>query len=72
MKGSRLIRLQGPYVDLDEIERTAAPYSRLALEVNAVPPNAGSLAFHAARGFVEVGVLGDDTKAVSLMTKELG
>ncbi|MEZ5092773.1 GNAT family N-acetyltransferase [Nocardioides sp.] len=56
----------------DEIERTAAPYARLALEVNAVPPNAGSLAFHAARGFLEVGVLGDDTKAVSLMVKELG
>ncbi len=55
----------------DEIEQVAAPYSRLTLEVNAVPPNEASLAFHVARGFVEIGTLGDETKAVSLMTKEL-
>jgi predicted GNAT superfamily acetyltransferase len=55
----------------DEIERVAAPYSRLTLEVNIQPPNEASLAFHLARGFVEVGTLGDQTKAVSLMSKEL-
>lgn len=56
----------------DEIERVATAYSRLTLEVNAVPPNEGSLAFHASRGFVQVGTLGDDTKAVALLSKELG
>ncbi len=55
----------------DEIEGVAAPYSRLTLEVNAVPPNEASMAFHLARGFIEVGTLGDETKAVALLTKEL-
>lgn len=55
----------------DEIEQVAAPYSRLTLEVNILPPNEASLAFHLARGFVEVATLGDQTKAVSLMAKEL-
>lgn len=55
----------------DAVERDAAAYSRLALEVNTVPPNEGSMAFHLARGFVEVGTLGDDTKAVALMVKEM-
>ena len=49
----------GGYV-YDEIERVAAPYTRLALEVNLVPRNDASLAFHAARGYREVGRLGDD------------
>lgn len=55
----------------DEIEKVAAPYSRLTLEVNTVPANDGSLAFHAARGFVAVGTRGDEAKAVALMSKEL-
>ena len=55
----------------DEIERVAAPYSRLTLEVNVVPPNEPSLAFHAARGYVEVGRLGDDEHMVALMEKRL-
>ena len=55
----------------DEIERVAAPYTRLALEVNLVPRNDASLAFHAARGYREVGRLGDDEHLVSLMEKPL-
>jgi predicted GNAT superfamily acetyltransferase len=55
----------------DEIERIAAPYTRLALEVNLVPRNDASLAFHAARGYREVGRLGDHEHLVSLMEKPL-
>jgi predicted GNAT superfamily acetyltransferase len=55
----------------DEIERVAAPYSRLALEVNLVPRNDPSLAFHARRGYAEVGRLGDELHLVSLMEKAL-
>lgn len=56
----------------DAVEEIAATYDRLTLEVNLVPRNAASLAFHERRGFVEVGRLGDDTHLVSLMAKELG
>jgi predicted GNAT superfamily acetyltransferase len=55
----------------DRIEASAAAYSRLTLEVNLVPPNPGSLAFHAARGFAEVGRLGDEEHLVSLLAKDL-
>jgi len=55
----------------DEIESIAAPYQRLDLEVNLVPRNAASLAFHARRGYVEVGRLGQDDHVVSLMEKSL-
>ena len=55
----------------DEVERVAAPYGRLALEVNLVPRNDPSLAFHASRGYVEVGRLGDDGHLVSMMEKPL-
>ena len=55
----------------DEIERIAAPYQRLDLEVNLVPRNAAWLAFHARRGYVEVGRLGQDDHVVSLMEKSL-
>ena len=44
----------------------------LALEVNIDPPNEPSLAFHRARGFIEVGVEGTDDHRVVLMTKQLG
>ena len=60
----------GTYV-YDEVEAVAAPYGRLALEVNLVPRNDVSLAFHAGRGYVEVGRLGDDEHLVSLMEKTL-
>ena len=55
----------------DEVERVAAPYERLALEVNLVPRNDASLAFHEARGYKEVGRLGDDEHLVALMEKPL-
>ena len=55
----------------DEIERVAAPYQRLDLEVNLVPRNDASLAFHTRRGYVEIGRLGDDHHVVSLMEKPL-
>jgi predicted GNAT superfamily acetyltransferase len=55
----------------DELEEVARGYGRLALEVNLVPRNHVSLAFHDRRGYVEVGRLGDDAHLVSLMEKRL-
>lgn len=55
----------------DEIETVAAPYGRLSLEVNLVPRNEPSLAFHGERGFREVGRLGDDEHLVSMLEKKL-
>jgi hypothetical protein len=55
----------------DEIEKVAAPYTRLSLEVNLVPRNDASLAFHEARGYTEVGRLGDEEHLVALMEKTL-
>jgi predicted GNAT superfamily acetyltransferase len=55
----------------DLVESVASAYGLLALEVNLVPRNDASLAFHLARGFVEVGRLGDDSHLVSLQTKQL-
>lgn len=55
----------------DEIEAAARPYGRLTLEVNLVPRNEVSLAFHDRRGYVEVGRLGDDDHLVSLREKRL-
>jgi len=55
----------------EEIERVATPYSRLALEVNLVPPNDPSLAFHARRGYVEVGRLGDEDHLRCMLEKLL-
>ena len=56
----------------DEIESTASAYDRLALEVNLVPRNDASLAFHRRRGYTEVGRLGDDAHLVSLQEKPMG
>lgn len=55
----------------DEIEHVARRYGRLGLEVNLVPRNDISLAFHDRRGYVEVGRLGDAAHLVSLMEKRL-
>ncbi len=55
----------------DELEAAASAHGRMALEVNVVPPNEPSLAFHRARGYAEVGRLGDPGHLVTLMTKEL-
>jgi predicted GNAT superfamily acetyltransferase len=55
----------------DELEAVAAAHGRMALEVNLVPRNDPSLAFHAQRGYVEVGRLGDADHLVSMLTKQL-
>ena len=55
----------------DEVEAVAAAHGRMALEVNLVPPNPASLAFHARRGYAEVGRIGDTDHLVVLLTKEL-
>jgi predicted GNAT superfamily acetyltransferase len=54
-----------------EIERAAAPYGRLCLEVNLEPRNDASLAFHAGRGYAEVGRLGDEQHLCSMLEKPL-
>jgi predicted GNAT superfamily acetyltransferase len=53
----------------DELERVAARHGRLCLEVNLVPRNDASLAFHDRRGYQEVGRIGDAAHLVSLMEK---
>jgi len=56
----------------DAVEARAAERGvPLLLEVNVEPPNEASLAFHAARGFVEVGTLAHDggAKVVRLLAK---
>jgi predicted GNAT superfamily acetyltransferase len=55
----------------DEVERVAEGYGRLTLEVNLLPRNEVSLAFHERRAYVEVGRLGDADHLVSLMEKTL-
>ncbi|MFL6061832.1 MAG: GNAT family N-acetyltransferase [Marmoricola sp.] len=56
----------------DEIEARAAELGPvLCLEVNIEPPNEASLAFHRARGFVEVGRQEANGHLVSLMEKAL-
>lgn len=55
----------------DELEGAARPRGRMTLEVNVDPPNVGSLAFHAARGYAEVGRQGEPGHLVALMAKPL-
>lgn len=56
----------------DELEADARRLGRMTLEVNVDPPNPPSLAFHARRGYVEVGRQGPADHVVSLLAKELG
>ncbi|MFL6158710.1 MAG: GNAT family N-acetyltransferase [Marmoricola sp.] len=57
----------------DAIEARAAELGPvLCLEVNLEPPNEPSLAFHLARGFVEVGQHEANGHLVSLMEKPVG
>ncbi len=57
----------------DEIEaRTARSAPLLVLEVNSDPPNEASLAFHADRGFEQVGEREFDGHTVAMLVKRLG
>lgn len=62
---------RGLYEDLFARAR-AAGHDRIACEVNRVPPNPGSDAFHAALGFCEVGTaeIHDGTKTVRYLLRE--
>lgn len=56
----------------DDIDRFASGrWPRISLEVNLLPPNPGSLAFHERLGFRRVGVREEEngTKAVALMER---
>jgi predicted GNAT superfamily acetyltransferase len=55
----------------DALEAAAAPFGRMVCEVNVSPPNPASVAFHAARGYVEIGRLSHDGKVVALLSREL-
>ncbi len=54
------------------MELAAMPFERMVCEVNVLPPNHASLAFHEARGYVEIGRLEHGAeKVVALLSKEL-
>ena len=56
----------------DEVEaRVGRTAPLLALDVNSDPPNVGSLAFHAARGFEQVGEREFRDHRVALLVKRL-
>jgi uncharacterized protein len=56
----------------DAMEQAAAPFERMVCDVNIDPPNDASLAFHAFRGYLQVGRLQHGaTKTVALLSKEL-
>jgi predicted GNAT superfamily acetyltransferase len=56
----------------DAMEAAAEPFGRMVCDVNIEPRNDASLAFHAARGYREVGRLAHgDVKTVVLMSNEL-
>jgi predicted GNAT superfamily acetyltransferase len=56
----------------DAMEQAAAEFERMVCDVNIEPRNDASLAFHAARGYREVGQLAHGSaKTVVLMSKEL-
>lgn len=56
----------------DHLENAARGAGRLACEVYSEPPNVASLAFHAARGYAEVGRLAQDNgKICTMLVKEL-
>jgi len=56
----------------DAMEQAALPFGRMVCDVNVKPRNDASLAFHAARGYEDIGRLQHgDVKTVALMRKEL-
>ncbi len=67
------VRRRGMATRLYEaMEEAAAAFERMVCEVNVLPPNTASLAFHDSRGYVEVGrLVHHERKAVALLCKEL-
>lgn len=56
----------------DAMEAAAVPLERMVCDVNIAPRNEASLAFHASRGYREVGQLAHGpARTVALMSKEL-
>lgn len=56
----------------EQMEQAARPFTRMTCDVNVRPRNEASLAFHAARGYEDVGRLDHgEEKTVALMSKEL-
>jgi predicted GNAT superfamily acetyltransferase len=56
----------------DAMEDAARPFAQMVCDVNVQPRNDASLAFHAARGYEDVGrLVHGDVKTVALMRKEL-
>ena len=56
----------------DAAEGASSRHGRMTLEVYAEPPNPASLAFHRARGYTEVGRLGQaNGKTCAMFVKEL-
>ncbi|TWD80241.1 hypothetical protein FB561_1314 [Kribbella amoyensis] len=54
------------------VERAAKPFDRLVCQIRSDPPDAPALAFHAVRGFFEVGkLLRPDGLTMALCSKEL-
>lgn len=55
----------------DAMERDAVGHARLCCEVDLDPPNPASLAFHASRGYQEVGQLRNaNGKLLTMLAKE--
>ena len=56
----------------DAMEATPGRFQRMVCDVNVLPPNEPSLAFHAARGYLEIGRLAHaPEKVVALLSKDL-
>jgi len=55
----------------DAMEDAARGFGRMVCDVNVIPPNEPSLAFHAARGYRPLERLAHGQKTVVLMSKEL-
>jgi uncharacterized protein len=56
----------------DAMEQAARPFGRIVCDVNVKPRNEASLAFHAARGYEDLGRLAHgELKTVALMCKAL-
>jgi uncharacterized protein len=56
----------------DAMEELATPLGRLVCEVNLEPRNDASIAFHAGRGYVEVGKVSSAGRVSAMLAKELG